>query len=61
MIRFVFRDFLKMIFSSKEDFEDTWETVRQKLLLLYEEALSSDGIHLTQMIQVCFCSLQFHY
>ncbi|KAK4796426.1 hypothetical protein SAY86_028752 [Trapa natans] len=50
--RMVLRDMVKMLLSSREGFSDTWHVVREKLLRVYEEALSSDSVHLVQMIEL---------
>ncbi|OWM83452.1 uncharacterized protein LOC116206226 [Punica granatum] len=48
----VFRDLVKMILSGKEGFGDSWNAVREKLLWMYKEALSSDSARLVQMIEL---------
>ncbi|GAB4854205.1 hypothetical protein Ancab_022789 [Ancistrocladus abbreviatus] len=49
--RMVFRDFLKGIFSEKRGFGNAWHATREKLLLIYQEALSSNCTHLVRMVQ----------
>ncbi|GMH10819.1 hypothetical protein Nepgr_012660 [Nepenthes gracilis] len=49
--RTVFQDLLKKIISEKQGFGDAWEATREKLLLIYQEALSSNCTHLVQLIQ----------
>ncbi|KAM7490346.1 hypothetical protein LguiA_033267 [Lonicera macranthoides] len=50
--RMVLRDLLKRVLSGKDKYGETWSAMRNKLLLIYAEALSSDCKHLVQMIQV---------
>lgn len=48
----VFQDLLKRVLSTKTVYGDTWLAMRDKLLLIYGEALSSNCTNLVQMIQV---------
>ena len=48
----VLRDLLKRVLSGKDKYGETWLAMRNKLLLIYAEALSSDCTRLVQMIQV---------
>lgn len=50
--RTLFQDLLKRVFSQKEGFGESWHVAQQKLLSIYEEALSSNCTDLVQMIQV---------
>ncbi|KAL8139244.1 hypothetical protein V2J09_005265 [Rumex salicifolius] len=50
--RVVFQVLLKKILSEKEGYGIDWIHSREKLLLIYQEALSSNCIDLVQMIQV---------
>ncbi|KAH7851873.1 hypothetical protein Vadar_017657 [Vaccinium darrowii] len=45
---------LKRVLSTKNEYGDTWLAMRNKLLLIYGEALSSNCTNLVQMIQVLF-------
>ncbi|PSS01176.1 hypothetical protein CEY00_Acc22534, partial [Actinidia chinensis var. chinensis] len=49
--RMVLQDLLKGVLSTKTEYGDTWFAMRDKLFLIYGEALSSDSTHLVQMIQ----------
>lgn len=49
--RVVFQDFLKKVLSVMEGYGNDWLHTREKLLLIYQEALSSNCIDLIQMIQ----------
>ncbi|KAG5562644.1 hypothetical protein RHGRI_005388 [Rhododendron griersonianum] len=49
--RMVFQDLLKRVLSTKTVYGDTWLAMRDKLLLIYGEALSSNCTNLVQMIQ----------
>ncbi|CAL5431582.1 unnamed protein product [Camellia sinensis] len=50
--RMVLQDLLKRVLSRKAEYGDNWLAMRDKLLLIYGEALSSNCIRLVQMIQV---------
>ncbi|KAA8525316.1 hypothetical protein F0562_007171 [Nyssa sinensis] len=50
--RSVLQDLLRRVLSEKSKYGDNWFTMRDKLLLIYGEALSSNCRHLVQMIQV---------
>lgn len=43
---------LKSVLSRREGLGDSWHLMREKLLQIYEGALSSNCTHLVQMIQV---------
>ncbi|XP_058202196.1 uncharacterized protein LOC131316773 isoform X2 [Rhododendron vialii] len=49
--RMVLQDLLKRVLSTKTVYGDTWLAMRDKLLLIYGEALSSNCTNLVQMIQ----------
>ncbi|KAG2699968.1 hypothetical protein I3760_07G212600 [Carya illinoinensis] len=49
--RMVLQDLIKSILSRREGFGDSWHAMREKLLWIYEQALSSNCRHLVQMIQ----------
>ncbi|GAB2275600.1 hypothetical protein Dimus_010360 [Dionaea muscipula] len=49
--RLFFQDFLKKVSSEKEGFGNAWHATREKLLSVYQEALSSNCNRLVQMIQ----------
>ncbi|GKU87148.1 hypothetical protein SLEP1_g1595 [Rubroshorea leprosula] len=46
------QDLLKRLFSEKEGFGGSWHATQQKLLWIYEEALSSNCMDLVQMVQI---------
>lgn len=48
----VLQDLLKRVLSTKTVYGDAWLAMRDKLLLIYGEALSSNCTNLVQMIQV---------
>ncbi|KAJ0091657.1 hypothetical protein Patl1_12854 [Pistacia atlantica] len=50
--RMVLEDLLKRVLSKREEFGDTRHAMKEKLLLIYREALSSNCRHLVQLIQV---------
>ncbi|XP_074272064.1 uncharacterized protein LOC141595977 [Silene latifolia] len=49
--RMVFLDFLKKVLSGKDELVDAWQPTRDKLLYIYQEALSSACSHLVQILQ----------
>ncbi|MED6212503.1 hypothetical protein PIB30_083940, partial [Stylosanthes scabra] len=49
--RIVLKDLLKAVLSRTEDFGDSWNTMRNQLLEIYSEALSSYCNDIVQMIQ----------
>ncbi|KAH7856318.1 hypothetical protein Vadar_001014 [Vaccinium darrowii] len=51
LICLVLQDLLKRVLSTKNEYGDTWLAMRNKLLLIYGEALSSNCTNLVQMIQ----------
>jgi zinc finger FYVE domain-containing protein 26 len=48
----VLQDLIGSVSSRREGFGDSWHAVREKLLWIYGEALSSNCRDLVQMIQV---------
>ncbi|XP_077246440.1 zinc finger FYVE domain protein isoform X2 [Tasmannia lanceolata] len=48
----VLHELVRNAWSEKHDVEDTWHAVREKMLLIYQEALSANCTELVQMIQV---------
>lgn len=50
--RMVLQDLLKGLLSKKGEYGETWFVMRERLLSIYREALSSSCTHLVQMIQV---------
>ncbi|XP_059645057.1 uncharacterized protein LOC132286709 isoform X2 [Cornus florida] len=50
--RKVLQDLLKRVLSGKAEYGDTWFAIREKLLFLYGEAISSNSTDLVQIIQV---------
>lgn len=50
--RTVLQDLLQRVLTGRERFGDTWHAMREKLLLIYGEALCSNHTFLVQMIQV---------
>lgn len=48
----VLKDLVKSILSRSENFGDSWNAMRDQLLVIYREALSSDCGDIIQIIQV---------
>lgn len=51
----VLQDLLKRVLFGRGGFGEAWHSLREKLLLIYEEALSSNCTQLVQLIEVVVC------
>lgn len=57
----VLQSLLRKVLPGKVDYGDTWFAMREKLLLVYQEAISSRCTRLVQMIQVLLIFLSSRF